>query len=76
MLEDTPKSDCRSKPERPNSRSRRFLDKMRAKIQIPVGLSGYSNEPQDIIPVCDTGFFPYRMLSIAESRREYSERSY
>lgn len=77
VLDDTPKSYCRSKLERPNSRSRRFLDKMREKIQIPVVLSGYGNEPQDIIPGRDRGFFlPSRALFQAESRREYSERSY
>lgn len=77
VLDDTPKSYCRSKLERPNSRSRRFLDKMREKIQIPVVLSGYGNEPPDIIPGRDRGFFlPSRALFQAESRREYSERSY
>ncbi|BCS17522.1 uncharacterized protein APUU_10350A [Aspergillus puulaauensis] len=77
VLDDTPKSYCRSKPERPNSRSRRFLDKMRAKIQIPVVLSGLGNEPQEVIPNSNRGFFlPSRALLLAESRREYPERSY
>ncbi|KAL2786343.1 hypothetical protein BJX66DRAFT_36527 [Aspergillus keveii] len=77
VLDDSP-SYCRDKSTGTLSRSRRFLDKVRKRIQFPDISLDYRQASQKFMPKPSgkMSFFPSRALLFSEERRDYSTKRY
>ncbi|KAL3449215.1 hypothetical protein BJX65DRAFT_45521 [Aspergillus insuetus] len=77
VLDDSP-SYCRDKSTGTLSRSRRFLDKVRKRIQFPDISLDYRQASQKFMrkPSGKMSFFPSRALLFSEERRDYSTKRY
>ncbi|KAJ0415920.1 hypothetical protein BJY00DRAFT_292712 [Aspergillus carlsbadensis] len=77
ILDDSP-SYCRDNSTGMISRSRRFLEKVRKRIQFPDISLDYRQASQKFMrkPSGKMSFFPSRALLFSEERRDYSTKRY